>query len=99
MESKDVVARNLRIAQAALDDPEIDHARALFDYGRTLVESDQPRLGLAPLREAADSTTRATVRRSALKTIFEVHLAYGELAEASAVVEEIRRGLDQDGRR
>ncbi|MGA2803318.1 MAG: glycosyltransferase [Acidimicrobiales bacterium] len=91
--SKDVVARNLRIAQAALSDPEVDHARALFDYGRTLVESDQPRLGIAPLRKAADTTTRATIRRSALKTIFEVHLAYSEFDEASAIVEEIRRGL------
>ena len=93
--SKDVVAWNLRIAQAALNDPEVDHARALFDYGRTLVESDQPRLGIAPLREAADTTTRAAVRRSALKTIFEVHLACGEFDEASAIVEEIRRGLNK----
>ena len=28
-----------------------------------------------------------------MKTIFEVHLAYGELEEASAIVEEIRQGL------
>ena len=91
--AKDLIARNLRIAQRALDDPEVDHSRALFDYGRTLTDGDDPRSGIAPLREAADTTTLPTVRRAALRTIFYVHLAHNEFNEASKVVDEIRRGL------
>ncbi len=91
--SKDLVKRNLRIAKAALDDPGVDRARALFDYGRTLVESDDPRAGIAPLREAADTTAFPSVRRAALRTIFDLHVAYDEFSEASAIVAEIRQGL------
>ena len=92
-QSKDLVERNLRIARRALDDPEVDHPRALFDYGRTLTGSDDPRSAIAPLREAADTTSQATVRRTALRTIFNVHLSLKEFDEASEIVEELRQWL------
>ncbi|MGO9582126.1 MAG: glycosyltransferase [Acidimicrobiales bacterium] len=92
-QSKDLVERNMRIAQRALDDPEVDRSRALFDYGRTLAEAEDPRLAIAPLREAAETTPSPVVRRTALRSIFYVHLAHNEFDEASKVIEELREGL------
>lgn len=92
-QSKDGLERNLRIARRALDDPEVDHSRALFDYGRTLAGGDDPRSAIASLREAADSTTFPMVRRAALRTIFDVHLGLNEFDEASETIDEMRRGL------
>jgi glycosyltransferase involved in cell wall biosynthesis len=92
-QSKDLFQRNLQIAERALDDPGVDHSLALFDYGRTLVETGDPREAIAPLREAADTTRFVAVRRNALKTIFHVHLVLGEFDKASDVLEEVRREL------
>ena len=92
-QSQDRVERNMRIAKRALDDPEVDHSRALFDYGRTLAEAGDPRLAIAPLREAADTTEFPIVRRVALRTIFHVHLVLEEFEDASEVLEEMRQGL------
>ncbi len=72
--AKDVIERNLQIARRALDDPGVDRARALFDYGRTLTESDDPSAAVAPLRQAADTTAQPSLRRAALRAIFYVHL-------------------------
>ena len=91
--SKELIDRNLRIAERALEDPTVDHSRALYDYGRTLAGSEDAHVALAPLREAADTTSYPMVRRAALRTMFDVHLSLEEFAEASAVVEELRRGL------
>jgi len=88
--SKDLTERNLRIARSALDDPEVDHSRALYDYGRTLAVGGDPRSAIAPLREAADTTTLPMVRRTALRTIFDIHLRFDAFDEASAIVEEMR---------
>ena len=91
--SKDLVERNLRIARSALDDPEVDRSRALYDYGRTLALGKDPHSAIAPLREAADTTTLPMVRRAVLRTIFDIHLSFDEFDEASEIVEELRRGL------
>jgi GT2 family glycosyltransferase/glycosyltransferase involved in cell wall biosynthesis len=91
--SKELIERNLRIAEQALEDPEVDHSRALYDYGRTLAGSEDAHVALAPLREAADTTSYPMVRRAALRTMFDIHLGLEEFAEASAVVEQLRRGL------
>ncbi len=91
--SKDLISRNLRIAASALDDPGVDHARALYDYGRTLLETDDPGSAIAPLREAAATTTLVFIRRSALKLIFFAHLALNEFEEASCDLEEMRPEL------
>jgi hypothetical protein len=90
---KDLIERNLHIARQALDDPGVDHSLALFDYGRTLTESNDPKSGIAPLRRAAETTTLATVRRAALRNIFYVHLATKEFDQAEVVLDELRAQL------
>ena len=92
-QSKDGLERNLRIARARARRSEVDHSRALFDYGRTLAGGDDPRSAIASLREAADSTTFPMVRRAALRTIFDVHLGLNQFDEASETIDEMRRGL------
>jgi len=91
--AKDVIERNLQIARRALDDPGVDRSRALFDYGRTLTESDDPSAAVAPLRQAADTTTQPSLRRAALRAIFYVHLLHNDVDGASEIVEEMRVGL------
>jgi glycosyltransferase involved in cell wall biosynthesis/SAM-dependent methyltransferase len=93
--SKDLIERNLRIARRALEDSSVDRPRALFDYGRTLTESDDPHLALAPLREASETTSIPTLRRAALRMIFYVHLASHEFDEATEVIDEMRVGLSK----
>ena len=94
-QSKDLIERNLRLARQALDDPDVDRARALYDYGRTLAQSEDPSACIAPLREAAGLTKVPMVQRSALRTIFDVHLALGQLDEASTVIAELRPVLQK----
>jgi len=91
--AKDLVERNLRIARSALEDPEVDHSTALFNYGRTLAMGGDPRSAIAPLREAADTTPWPMVRRTALRTIFDIHLSFDEFDEASEIVEQMRLTL------
>jgi glycosyltransferase involved in cell wall biosynthesis len=92
-DAKRLIERNLQIAKSALEDPSVDHSLALFDFGRTLTETADPRAALAPLREAAATTSLATVRRTALRNIFYVHLQCGEFDEAAAVLDELKAQL------
>ena len=94
-QSKDVIERNLRLARQALDDPNVDRSRALYDYGRTLAGGEDPSAAIAALREAVELTDVSMVRRTALRTIFDVHLALGEFEEASAVIVELRPKLQK----
>jgi hypothetical protein len=92
-DAKGLIERNLQIAREALIDPSIDHSLALFDFGRTLTEAGDPKAAIAPLREAADTTSLATVRRTALRNIFYVHLQSREFDEAQSVLDELRAQL------
>ena len=92
-QSKDLIERNLRIARQAVADPEVEHSRALYDYGRTLVQSEDPSAAVAPLRQAAELTKVQMVRRSALRTIFDVYLSLAQYDQASAVIAELRPEL------
>jgi hypothetical protein len=92
-DAKSLIERNLQIAKSALLDPSIDHSLALFDFGRTLTETDDPKAAIAPLREAASTTSLATVRRTALRNIFYVHLQCREFSEAESVLDELRAQL------
>jgi len=90
-ESKDLIQRNLEIARAALADPSVDRARALFDYGRTLTQTDEPDEAMAALREAIDLTNVPTIRRGSLRTIFFTQLGLRRFDDAEETLEELRR--------
>lgn len=83
--------RNLRLAREALEDPEEDHAVALFNYGRTLMLGPNPGDGVEPLEEAASLTETPTTKRYALQTLAGLQLGLGQLDEALAVISELRR--------
>ena len=92
-DAKGLIERNLQIAKSALSDPTIDHSLALFDFGRTLTETVDPKAALAPLREAATTTSLATVRRTSLRNIIYVHLHRRDFDEAASVLDELRAQL------
>jgi GT2 family glycosyltransferase/tetratricopeptide (TPR) repeat protein len=82
--------RNLRLARLALERPDADRPYALFNLGRTLIRSQHPEEGVAPLREAAETTTNATLRQHALGALARLELMLGRHVDAFMTVQELR---------
>jgi|GEM_PF-2153100 len=89
--SKDLLNRNLTIAEKALDDPTVPKARALFDYGRTMTQGDDPKSAIPILEEAAATTDSPTIKRASYRVIFDVYIACNMYDQAEEVIEILRR--------
>ncbi len=89
--SKDLTNRNLTIAKKALDDPTVPHARALFDYGRTMTQGEDPLSAVPILEEAAETTDSPTIKRASFRIIFEVYLSLAMLDKAEEVIDILRK--------
>ncbi len=89
--SKDLINRNLAIAKKALDDPNVPKARALFDYGRTLTQGDDPLSAVPILEEAAATTDSPTIKRAAYRVMFEIYLTFSMLDQAEEVINILRK--------
>ncbi len=90
-QSKDLINRNLAIAKKALDDPSVPKARALFDYGRTMTQGNDPFAAVPILTEAAEITDSPTILRASYRIIFEIYLSVSMLDKAEEIIEILRK--------
>jgi GT2 family glycosyltransferase/glycosyltransferase involved in cell wall biosynthesis len=90
-ETRHKAARNLAIAEAALDDDELSRPYALMNYGRALESAGRSIDAIATLREAAASAEDPITQRLAVKNLIYILGRLGRFDESLAQVDELRR--------
>lgn len=90
-DAKGKAARNVALAESALEDPDIDPAYALMNYGRSLGLVGRLEEAAAALTESVELETVPPTKRLALKNLIHTLGALGRYDEALERVNELRR--------
>jgi GT2 family glycosyltransferase/tetratricopeptide (TPR) repeat protein len=90
-DGKDKAGRNLLLAEAALDDADLDRAYALMNYGRALESAGRSDDAVNALRKVASMETDPTTKRLAMKNLVYILGRLRRFDEALSHVEELRR--------
>jgi GT2 family glycosyltransferase/tetratricopeptide (TPR) repeat protein len=83
--------RNLSLAEAALDDADLDPAYALMNYGRALESVGRSDDAVDALRTAVSMQSDPTTKRLAMKNLVFILGRLGRFDEALNHVEDLRR--------
>jgi GT2 family glycosyltransferase/tetratricopeptide (TPR) repeat protein len=85
------VERNLELAQAALDDDELEHSYALMNVGRALESAGRSDEAIVCLSEAADMAADTITRRLTLTNLVYILGRLGRFDEALSRLGELRQ--------
>ncbi|HEY1762658.1 MAG TPA: hypothetical protein VGG17_08715, partial [Acidimicrobiales bacterium] len=83
--------RNLLLAEAALDDTDLDPAYALMNYGRALESSGRSDDAVDALSKAVSMEADPTTKRLAMKNLVFILGRLGRFDEALEHIEDLRR--------
>lgn len=90
-EARNKAERNLVLAEAALDDPDLSPAYALMNYGRALESAGRSAEAVDVLGEAAKTPGDSVTQRLAITNLIYILGRLGRFDEALAQVDELRR--------
>ena len=89
-EARNKSQRNLRLAEAALDDDDHAHAYALMNYGRALESAGRSEEALVQLDRAAQTSPDPTTKRLAVSNLAYILGRMGRFDEALEQVTQLR---------
>ena len=90
-DDRNKVERNLELAQAALDDDEVEHSYALMNFGCALESAGRSDEAVVCLSEAAETASDTITRRLALSNLVYILGRIGRFEEALSRLSELRR--------
>ena len=90
-DDRNKVERNLELAQAALDDDEVQRPYALMNFGRALESAGRSDEAVVCLSEAAESAADAITRRLAVSNLVYILGRIGRFEEALSRLKDLRQ--------